>query len=256
MMKPLGIIAAMHGELAELLAVMGPDSRMLTIGGRDYYLGRLDGHDCVAVLARVGKVAAAATTVTMIRELGVGALVFTGLAGAVASHLNVGDVVVADSLLQHDMDARPLFPRFEIPLLGCSRFNADAGMSALLAASAQTYLDDDFMVHAGPRVCTQFRLRRPRVHRGMIVSGDRFVSDSGEVATLRAMLPDALCVEMEGAAVAQICHEYDMPFAVIRTISDRADDEAGLDFNAFLEQVASVYSVGIMRRFLAVRARA
>ena len=249
-MKRIGIMAALHGEVAGLLAAMGAGAEVRRIGGRDYYSGQLLGSECVIVLARVGKVAAAATAVTLIREFNAGQLVFTGLAGAVADQLRVGDVVVAESLLQHDMDASPLFPRYEIPLLACSKFAADAGFSDLLARCATAYLQEDFMAHAGPDLCRQFGFEQPAVHRGMIVSGDRFINDARGVAALRAELPEALCVEMEGAAVAQICHEYEVPFAVVRTISDRADDSASLDFSAFLDQVASVYSAGILRRYL------
>ena len=89
------------------------------------------------------------------------------------------------------------------------------------------------------------------MHRGTIISGDQFVGDAGRVQALRDALPDALCVEMEGAAVAQICYEYGVPFAILRTISDSADDSASVDFSAFLKHVARVYSAGVLRRYLA-----
>ncbi len=249
-MTRIGIMAALHGEVAGLLSTMGAGARVQRVGGRDYHIGQLLGCECVIVLARVGKVAAAATAVTLVREFGATQLLFTGLAGAVASHVRVGDVVVAQSLLQHDMDASPLFPRYEIPLLGRSRFASDVAASDRLAQCAVAYLEEDFMAHAGPELCQRFGLGQPSVHRGMIVSGDCFVNDAQGVARLRDCLPDALCVEMEGAAVAQICHEYEVPFAVVRTISDRADDTAGIDFSAFLSLVASVYSAGILHRYL------
>src|SRR5690606_20425806 len=92
---------------------------------------------------------------------------------------------------------------------------------------------------------------RPALHRGLIATGDRFINDAATVRALRETLPDALCVEMEGAAVAQVCHEFGVPCAVLRTVSDRADQDAPVDFIAFLREVASVYSAGILRRFLA-----
>jgi hypothetical protein len=85
------------------------------------------------------------------------------------------------------------------------------------------------------------------VHRGLVVSGDRFVSTSAESAALRGLLPDALAVEMEGAAVAQVCHDFGRAFAVMRTISDRADDAAHVDFPRFVANVAS----GLTRRIVA-----
>lgn len=249
-MNTLGILAALHDEIAGFLQAMGPSMTVQRIGRRDYHVGILYGRPCVVVLARIGKVAAAATTVTLIREFGVKELVFTGLAGAVAHTVRVGDVVVAQSLLQHDLSAAPLFPRYEVPLLGLSEFPADKALSAALLQSAQDYLSHDFAAQITRAVCEQFDINQPSVHYGLIISGDQFVSQLAAVQSLRSDLPAALCVEMEGAAVAQICYEYDIPCVVIRTISDRADDNASIDFAAFLSGVASVYSAGILHRLL------
>jgi adenosylhomocysteine nucleosidase len=229
---------------------MGPDVITRRVGQRDYYLGTLHARPCVVVLARVGKVAAAATAVTLIRYFDARALVFTGLAGAVADHVRVGDVVVAQSLLQHDLDASPLFPRYEVPLLGRSYFDTDAALTSLLTQCAQDYLKLELPRQVDRRSLDLFRVLSPTVHCGTIISGDSFVNGPIAVHALRETLVDALCVEMEGAAVAQICYEYDVPCAVLRTISDRADDTAGVDFSAFLAQVARFYSAGILRRFL------
>lgn len=249
-MSAIGILAAVHDEIAGLLEAMGPGVVVRRIGQRDYYSGVLSGRNCVLVLARIGKVAAAATVVTLIREFHVSAVVFTGLAGAVAPHVNVGDVVVGRALLQHDLDASPLFPRYEVPLLGRSYFDGDLNLTALLAEAAQDYLTSGLALEVSASTLSIFGVSAPVVHEGTIVSGDSFVSDAVSIAALQASLPDALCVEMEGAAVAQICYEYGVPCAVLRTISDRADDTAGVDFHAFLTQVASHYSAGIVRRFL------
>lgn len=249
-MKTIGIIAAMHDEIAGLVQEMGSDVVRHHIGRRDYHVGTLHGQRCVVVLARIGKVAAAATTVTLIREFDVQEIIFTGLAGAVSSHIRVGDVVVAQALLQHDLDASPLFAPYEVPLLGRDRFDADVAVSDRLAQCMHDYLQDDFSRHVPAEIQAQFRLDAPTVHRGIIISGDQFVGDAKRVQALRDVLPDALCVEMEGAAVAQICYEYDVPFAVLRTISDSADNSASVDFSAFLENVARVYSAGVLRRYL------
>lgn len=249
-MKTVGIIAAMHDEIAGLVQEMGSDARAFHIGRRDYHVGTLHGQHCVVVLARIGKVAAAATTVTLIREFKVDEIIFTGLAGAVSEGVRVGDVVVGQTLLQHDIDARPLFAQYEVPLLGQSRFCADTGLSDRMLQCVHGYLSHDFTYQVAPKVREQFALNTPAVHRGLIISGDQFVGDSVQVQGLRDALPDALCVEMEGAAVAQICCEYDVPFAVLRTISDAADDSASVDFSTFLESVARVYSTGVLRRYL------
>jgi adenosylhomocysteine nucleosidase len=88
------------------------------------------------------------------------------------------------------------------------------------------------------------------VHHGLIASGDRFISSALEAQALCAALPDALCVEMEGAAVAQVCHDYAIPFAAMRTISDRADDNAHVDFPAFVRDVAGPQALSILRLWL------
>lgn len=254
-MKTIGIMAAMHDEIAGLVQEMGSGVEVHRIGQRDYYVGELHGQRCVVVLARIGKVAAAATTVTLIREFAVQEIIFTGLAGAVSSDVRVGDVVLAQSLLQHDINASPLFPQYEIPLLGRSHFQTDPGLNQRLTQCLHDYFEQDFGDQLGPERRRQFGLDRPAVHQGTIISGDQFVGNIERVRGLRAALPDALCVEMEGAAVAQICYEYDLPFAVLRTISDSADESAGIDFSAFLEHVARVYSTGILRRYLVASGR-
>jgi adenosylhomocysteine nucleosidase len=88
------------------------------------------------------------------------------------------------------------------------------------------------------------------VHRGLIVSGDRFVSANAESEALRLALPEALAVDMESAAVAQVCRDFGVGFGAVRTISDRADNEAHVDFPRFLDQVARHYSARIIRKAL------
>jgi adenosylhomocysteine nucleosidase len=94
-------------------------------------------------------------------------------------------------------------------------------------------------------------LHAPRRHTGLIVSGDRFVASAAESAALRAALPDALAVEMEGAAMAQVCADFGCPLAVLRTVSDRADDSAHVDFGRFVAEVAAEYSRDIVLAALA-----
>lgn len=251
----IGILAAMHDEVADLISAMTRQSGnyVRRIGMRDYHVGELDGQPCVVVLARIGKVAAAATAVTLIREFGVTEIVFTGLAGGVGAHVKVGDIVVGDRLIQHDLDARPLFPRHEVPLLGQSEFVADSALGAELQAAAGFFLREDLQQAVLPEIRQAFGIGQPVLHVGMIASGDQFVADIGQVKRILSVLPDALAVEMEGAAVAQICFEYAVPCAILRTISDRADASAHIDFGKFLSGVASHYSTGILRRLFAAR---
>ncbi|SET55745.1 adenosylhomocysteine nucleosidase [Variovorax sp. OV084] len=241
----------MHEELSALLAQM-PDEQRVRIAGRDFWVGHLHGQPVVAVLSRIGKVAAAVTATMLLERFAVGAIVFTGVAGGLAPGVNVGDVVVATQLLQHDLDASPIFPKYEVPLLGLSRFTADAAISDALAGVAEMTLRDPVAL-VGQEAVDEFGLQSPKVHRGLLVSGDRFVSTAAESEALRLGLPDALAVEMEGAAVAQVCHDYGVPFAAMRTISDRADDEAHGDFARFVAEVASRYSLALVNAWLAGR---
>ncbi|MGV7246824.1 5'-methylthioadenosine/adenosylhomocysteine nucleosidase, partial [Caballeronia sp. M23-90] len=175
-------------------------------------------------------------------------IVSPGAAGGVREDVRVGDIVIGDMLMQHDLDASPLFPRFEVPLLGMARFAANAGLSDALAKACTAFLADE---HAALEA--RFGVHPPRLHRGLIVSGDRFVSSHAEVNALRAALPEALAVEMEGAAIAQVCYEHDVPCAVVRTVSDTADADAPESFLEFLHALGGAYSSGILRRFLTAR---
>jgi adenosylhomocysteine nucleosidase len=247
--RPLGVLAALPEELGDLLATMRAESGVTTrtFGQRDYHLGTVHGAPCVVTLARIGKVAAAATASALIHAFDVEALVFTGVAGGVGPSVRIGDIVVGETLLQHDMNAEPLFPRFEIPLLGRARFDADARLCAALAQACE-----GFVAQEGAALAARFQTGHlPRVHRGLVISGDQFVASSEAVSALRLAQPEALAVEMEGAAIAQVCYEYGLPCAVVRTISDTADEHASTSFASFLTDIAGTYSSGILRRFLA-----
>ena len=236
-MTRLAIVGAMHEEIAALRPCLA-DLRSERRAGRDFHLGRLDGHDVILVRCGIGKVAAAITAAVLLDAFDASALLFTGVAGGLGEGVRVGDIVVATTLLQHDMNAEPLFPRWEVPLTGRARFDADAAWSARLAQASRALAAGD--AHAVAAT----------IHEGLVVSGDRFVATHAESDQLRALLPDALAVEMEGAAVAQVCHDFARPFAVVRTISDRADDAAHGDFQRFVRDVAAPYSRDIVRAAL------
>jgi len=208
--------------------------------GRDFWLGELHGQPVVLALSRIGKVAAATTATALIEAFGVRQIVFTGVAGGLAPGVQVGDVVVAQEFVQHDMDASPIFPRYQVPLYGRERFACDAGLTQALQVAARVGLRRLGLGAA--------------VHHGLVASGDRFVSAAAEACALHAALSGAghapLAVEMEGAAVAQVCHDYDVPFAAMRTISDRADDTAHVDFPRFVSEVASRYALAILDAFV------
>ncbi len=247
-MAVIGIMSAMHEELAAVLVHM-PQEQRVSVAGRDFWVGHWHGHAVVAVLSRIGKVAAATTVTVLLERFQVDKLVFTGVAGGLAPGVCVGDVVLASGLVQHDMDASPLFPRHEVPLYGRARFESDVTLTAQLALAARQVLADAAR-HLGSETLAQFHLNHPQTHQGLVISGDRFVATSTESNVLRQVLPDALAVEMEGAAVAQVCHDYGVPFAAMRTISDRADDVAHIDFTRFIREVASRYSLAILSQWL------
>lgn len=243
-----GILGAMPQEVALMERSMTV-RRTVEAGLRTFYEGEWAGQEIVLVLSRVGKVSAAATTLLLLERFGCSHIVFTGVAGGVDPRLRIGDVVIADRLVQHDMDARPLFPRFEIPLLGRTEFAAALHEETVRAAEG--YLRSDFARDVTEDCRGRFGLAEPRVYRGLIVSGDRFVADPARTAALRAALPEALCTEMEGAAVAQICYEMGgVPFSVVRVISDQADHAAAVDFQKFIDEVAEHVTGGIVRHLL------
>ncbi len=236
----IAIISALHEELAELLALM-PDEHRTGVAGRQFWRGHLHGHEVIAVLSGIGKVAAATTTAVLLERFRPQQVIFTGVAGGIGDGVAVGDIVVGSRYLQHDMDASPLFPRHELPGYGRSRFPADPALVRVLQQAAEdavAWLPGQ--LDAATRAA--FGLHSPRVHSGKIVTGDRFVATEAESRALRAELREALAVDMESGAVAQVCHDYAVPFCAVRTISDRADDQAHVDFPAFLQQVARHYS--------------
>jgi adenosylhomocysteine nucleosidase len=244
----LGIISALSQEQAGLIGNM-KNASTLTRGRREYAAGTLWGVDTVCVLSRLGKVAAAATAATLIERFDTTHIVFTGVAGAADAAVRVGDIVLATELAQHDIDASPLFPRFEIPLTGTSRFVPDGALTRALAAAAADFLDKDIHEAVPAPDRRAFNLDKPRIHRGLIASGDQFITCRTRRDELASALPGLLAVEMEGAAVAQVCADFGVPFAVMRTISDGADESAPVDFMRFVDSVASRYAFGIIRRF-------
>ncbi len=232
----IAIISALEQEQAGLELLLA-DSASQVRAGRRFVTGTLNGHAVVLVVCGIGKVAAATTTTVLIEHFEVANIVFTGVAGGLAEGVNVGDMVIGSHYLQHDMDASPLFKRFEVPLYGLSAFNADSTLLQALHAAAQSLASG----HAF------------RVHQGLIISGDTFVSSAANSQSLCDALPLALCVEMEGAAVAQVCHDYAVPFVAVRTISDRADDAAHIDFPAFVESVAGPRALALIQAWLVKR---
>ena len=246
----IGVIGAMPEEVQRLHELLA-DETITERVGRRFHQGRLGDQRVTLVQSRIGKVAAAITATTMIRDFDVGAIVFTGIAGALADDLRIGDVVVATDLIQHDLQGPPeMFARGEIPLAGVVEIRTDETLTAAATSAARSFADDiDTIVDAERRA--ELGIDRPRVHAGQIATGDEFIEGDLK-AVVRTRTPEALCVDMEGAAVAQVCLEHgDVPLCVIRSISDLASGTASIDFQVFLEVLDQHYSDVILERMFA-----
>lgn len=222
-----------------------------TAGQRTYYLGNLFGKEAVVVFSRWGKVASATTALHLLHQYKPTEIIFTGVAGAIHHELNIGDVVIGRKLYQHDMDARPLMKQFEIPLLGKTYFETNETNRQKAFDAVNTLVQSNALINSiGQEELSSYNISQPKVVMGDIASGDKFFSTTQQKDELLTLLPNIFCVEMEGAAVAQVCHEYEVPFNIIRIISDVADDNAHIDFPAFISKVASHYSVAIIKNLI------
>ena len=246
--RHVGVIGAMAEEVDRLHHHLDAES-VTEDAGRVYRHGLLAGQRVTVVQSRIGKVAAALTAASLIRDHHVDAIVFTGIAGALHDHLNIGDVVVATELVQHDLAGPPeMFARGEIPLLGVVELATDEPMSRGAVVAATAFVADGLHRVVTPAQLADLGIGRPTVHVGQVATGDEFIEgDLRDV--VRRRTPDAICVDMEGAAVAQVCHELGgVPLCVIRAISDLSSGTASVDFPRFLDQLASHYSYEILRR--------
>lgn len=234
-------MGAMLEEVSEILQAM-ENVQETKIGSRTFYEGTLEETPVVLAFSRWGKVASSSTATTLIQTFNVGKLIFTGVAGGVCPSMEVGDIVIGEGLYQHDMDARPIFSRFQIPLSDTTLFRPDEGEIAAAKEAAERFLER-FDAFFDEEVIEAFSLSSPKVKTGVIATGDLFVQDPLTHENLKLEGHDVLAVEMEGGAVAQVCEDHNVPYIVIRTISDKAGRGAAIDFQAFAEKVASRYSV-------------
>lgn len=248
----IGVIGAMLEEI-ELVKQEMKVEKVEEIGKRSYFLGELYGKDATLVFSRYGKVAAASTVTTLIEKFDVDMIVFTGVAGAVAKELHIGDIVIADRLIQHDMDITPLAPelgRFYIPLLNKDYFEVPKELVRKAAISAEKYVNEQLEKEVSKELLEEFKISIPRITTGTIASGDQFIADSGKIHELNSAIENLKCVEMEGAAVAQVCYEHDIPCVVIRVMSDNADEHADVNFAKFVDKAASHFTRGVIRELI------
>jgi len=239
----LGIISAMPEEINCVLNAMKMTSTH-SFGNRKFYKGLLFNVPTVIAFSNWGKVASATTATQIINSFNLTQLIFTGVAGALQPQINIGDVVVGTHLYQHDMDASPLFKQFEIPIINKISFKTDLSLTDKLYKASNLFLSEKA---CNIKQMQTFNIKYPKVYKGGIASGDQFISSVAKTNRLNKDLPDALCVEMEGAAVAQVCFDYKIDFGIIRTISDKSQHNASIDFKRFADEIASQFSLGIIK---------
>lgn len=242
----LGIMGAMPEEMDKIISAIS-EKEIVEKGSRIYYRGKLEGQQVVAVFSRWGKVAAATTATNLILEFKVNRIVFTGIAGAISPDLNVGDIVIAQRLFQHDMDARPLMRRFEIPLTGKTSYEIPEQNVETMKHAVHNFLKNDKEFR---KTLKDQNILHPKLQAGDIASGDLFISSTAMKQALIKNLPSVVCAEMEGAAVAQVCDDYGIPLVVVRIISDSADEMAHNSAIGFVNQHAGDYSLSILKEYI------
>jgi adenosylhomocysteine nucleosidase len=241
----IGILAPMPEEIDFILHAM-TDIQIVHSGKRDFYKGKIAGRDCIAALSRIGKVASAVTAAVMIEKFNISHLIVTGVAGAIDPRLQIGDIVVATECVQHDLDARPLFKQFEAPLLDEGFFKCDPELVKYALDACNHLIKNHFLGRISQVDIEKFGLLDAQVYSGLLCCGDQFIGSQTQLDKIRQDLPSALCVEMEGGAVGQVCYEYDIKYVVVRSISDTANDDAHIDFHQYINSVSRHYCLAIL----------
>lgn len=227
----VGIIGAMKIEVDALCDMM-QDVTMEKIAGITFHRGTLCGRSVVIAQCGVGKVFAAMCAQTMILSYAPAVIVNTGVAGTLTNKLSIGQVAIADKLVQHDMDTTPLGdPAGLISGVNMVYFPADAAVSACLAEC----------VAAEGVTCAT----------GTIASGDQFIATQAQKDFIKTTFDNVVACEMEGASIGHVCYMNQTPCAVLRAISDGGDDDAAMDFPTFCAHAADV-AIRVMVRFLNV----
>ena len=218
-MKTIGIIGAMEVEVARLKADM-EIQREVKKAGMEFCEGILMGQKAVVVRSGIGKVNAAVCTQILVDEFQADAVINTGIAGSLNADINIGDIVISTDVLHHDMDAVNFgYEPGQIPQMDVFSFVADEA----LASKAEAVCNK-----VNPEI---------KVFRGRVVSGDQFIADKATKNRITELF-HGFCTEMEGAAIAQAAYLNEVPFVIIRAISDKADDSAEMDYPTFEAQAA------------------
>lgn len=229
-MKNIGIIGAMEEEVAILKEKM-EDVRIIKKASMDFYEGTLAGKKAVVVRSGIGKVNAGICAQILADMFSVEAIINTGIAGSLNKDINIGDIVVSTDVVQHDMDATGFgYRKGQIPQMPVFFFNADERLRKLAV-----------------KVCSEVN-PDIQVFEGRIASGDQFVCDQDVKDGIVSEF-SAYATEMEGAAIGQAAYLNDVPFLVIRAISDKADGSAQMDYSEF-EKAAIIHSVNLTLKML------
>ena len=211
----IGIIGAMHEEIVELKSLMG-EIEEINLASFIYYKGILEGKEIVLVESGIGKVNSSICTTLLIEKFKVEKVIFTGVAGGIGDDIEVGDIVISTDLVQHDVDVTAFgLPLGAIPRMENSFFEADRELKELAKKSALKVFPIE------------------KVREGRILSGDQFINGIEKISWLRDTFNGEAC-EMEGASVAHVCYLLNVPFVIIRAISDKANNEAKVDFAEFV----------------------
>ena len=222
----LGIIGAMDEEVAKIKEQM-EDVETKQIASMEFLKGTVKGHPVVVVRSGIGKVNAAMCTQILADIYHVDAVINTGIAGSLNADINIGDIVLSTDALEHDMDAVAFgYPVGQIPRMDTLSFKADEQLRK-----------------TAKKICEKVN-PDVTVFEGRVVSGDQFISDKQKKEWLIENFA-GYCTEMEGAAIAHAAYLNDIPFLIIRAISDKADDSASVDYPAF-EAKAIEHSVRLL----------
>jgi adenosylhomocysteine nucleosidase len=223
----VGIIGAMDQEVALLRAQMS-DVEELTLAGCEFFSGTLAGQNVVLTRSGIGKVAAAVATTLLLDRFAPDCVINTGSAGGFDPELHIGDVVISSEVRHHDVDVTGFgYEIGQVPRMPAA-FIADERLKAI-ARAAVAELQDGI-----------------QSKEGLVCTGDQFMCDPARIAKAREDFPTMTAVEMEGAAIAQVCHQFDVPFVVTRSLSDIAGKESPDSFDAYLEIAARNSSIMVM----------
>ncbi|WP_439256713.1 5'-methylthioadenosine/adenosylhomocysteine nucleosidase [Lonepinella sp. BR2271] len=221
----IGIVGAMAQEVEILLGLM-TEKTETKVASAVIFEGKIAGKSVALVQSGIGKVAAAIGTTALLQMAKPDVVINTGSAGGVATGLNVGDIILSSETAYHDVDVTAFgYVKGQLP--ACPpRFISDEKLTALAERIAQ-------------RISQQ---QGHSVQRGLICSGDSFIAGGTVLAQIKADFPAVCAVEMEAAAIAQVCHSFAVPFVVVRAISDAGDGEASMSFDEFLPLAAKMSS--------------